>query len=75
MMYAVSPSQQEAEKHRRAQELLEHDDLTLSVQVLQECYYQETRPDRTDPLTDCISDETKRSRYGVGHHRLRLQSR
>ena len=50
LIYAVSPSPQEADKRRRAQELLE-DDLTLSVQVLQEFYYQVTRPNRTDPLT------------------------
>ncbi len=52
LIYAVSPSPQEADKRRRAQELLEHGDLTLSVQVLQEFYHQVTRPNRTDPLTD-----------------------
>jgi predicted nucleic acid-binding protein len=52
LIYAVSPSPQEADKRRRAQELLEHDDLTLSVQVLQEFFHQVTRPNRTDPLTD-----------------------
>ena len=52
LIYAVSPSPQEADKGRRAQELLEHGDLTLSVQVLQEFYHQVTRPNRTDPLTD-----------------------
>ena len=31
---------------------MEHGDLTLSVQVLQEFYHQVTRPTRTDPLTD-----------------------
>ena len=51
LIYAVSPSPQEADKRRRAQELLDHGDLTLSVQVLQEFYYQVTRPSRTDPLT------------------------
>lgn len=40
LIYAVSPSPQEAEKRRRAQELLEHDDLTLPVQVLQECFFR-----------------------------------
>ena len=63
LIHAVSPSLREAEKRRRAQELLEHDDLTLPVQVSQESYYQVTRPNRTDPPTDCISYETKRSRY------------
>ena len=52
LIYAVSPSPQEADKRRRAQELLEHGDLTLSVQVLQEFYHQVTRPNRTDPLAD-----------------------
>ena len=52
LIYAVSPSPEEAEKRRRAQELLEHGDLTLSVQVLQEFYYPVTWPNRTDPLTD-----------------------
>ena len=32
--------------------MLEHGDLTLSVQVLQEFYHQVTRPTRADPLTD-----------------------
>jgi predicted nucleic acid-binding protein len=52
LIYAVSPSPQEADKRRRAQELLERGDLTLSVQVLQEFYHQVTRPNRTDPLTE-----------------------
>ena len=87
LIYAVSPSPEEAEKRRRAQELLEHGDLTLSVQVLQEFYYPVTRPNRTDPLTDTQAlgflesidsfpvQPLTRSRYGAGHHRLRLQSR
>lgn len=52
LIYAVSPDPQEGDKRRRAQELLEQDGLTLSVQVLQEFYHQVTRPNRTDPLTD-----------------------
>ena len=52
LIYAVSPSPQEVDKRRKAQELLERGDLTLSVQVLQEFYHQVTRPNRTDPLTD-----------------------
>ena len=52
LIYAVSPSPQEADKRRRAQELLEQGDLTLSIQVLQEFYHQVTWPNRTDPLTD-----------------------
>ena len=51
LIYAVSPSPQETEKRRRAQALLNEGDLALSVQVLQEFYYQVMRPTRTDPLT------------------------
>ena len=51
LIYAVSPDPQEADKRRRAQELLHQGGLTLSVQVLQEFYHQVTRPNRTDPLT------------------------
>ena len=46
LIYAVSPSQQEAEKRHRPQELLEYGDLALSVEVLQESYYQVTRLNR-----------------------------
>ena len=52
LIYAVSPSPREVDKRRKAQELLERGDLTLSVQVLQEFYHQVTRSNRTDPLTD-----------------------
>ena len=51
LIYAVSPSVQEAEKRRRAQELLMEDDLAVSVQVLQEFYWQVTRASRKDALT------------------------
>ena len=51
LIYAASPSPQETEKHRRAQDLLNRDDLALSIQVLGEFYYQVTRPNRTEPLT------------------------
>ncbi len=44
LIYAVSPSAGEAEKRRRAQNLLLEGDLALSVQVLQEFYAQVTRP-------------------------------
>ena len=51
LIYAASPSPEETEKHRRAQDLLNRDDLALSIQVLGEFYYQVTRPSRPEPLT------------------------
>ena len=51
LIYAVSPSPEEAYKCRIAQELLSQDDLALSVQVLQEFYHQVTRPTRSHALT------------------------
>ena len=51
LIYAVSPSADEAEKRRRAQNLLLEGDLALSVQVLQEFYAQVTRPSRAEALT------------------------
>ena len=44
LLYAVSTVRAERVKNRRALEILERDDLTLSVQVLQEFYVQATRP-------------------------------
>ncbi len=51
LIYAVSPSADEAEKRRRAQNLLLEGDLAVSVQVLQEFYAQVTRPSRAEALT------------------------
>ena len=51
LIYAVSPSPREAEKRRIAQDLLDRDDLALSMQVLQEFYHQVTRPTRPHALT------------------------
>ena len=51
LIYAASPSPQEMEKCRRAQDLLNSDDLALSTQVLGEFYYQITRPNRPEPLS------------------------
>ena len=44
LLYAVSPLPEESNKRRRARELLEEPDLAVSVQVLQEFYYQAMRP-------------------------------
>ena len=46
LLYAVSRIPEEAGKRRRALEILTEPDLVVSVQVLQEFYYQATRPTR-----------------------------
>lgn len=51
LLYRVSLSEQDAEKHRIATGILRSDDLRLSVQVLQEFYVQATRATRTEALT------------------------
>ncbi len=50
-LYAVCPGSHERAKAERAREILRRDDLTLSVQVLQEFYVQATRPTRAQPLS------------------------
>ena len=50
-LYAVSNLSGEADKRRSAVDLLNESDLALSVQVLQEFYYQATRPSRPAALT------------------------
>lgn len=51
LLYAVSPLPEEADKRRRARELLRRPDLAVSVQVFQEFYHQATRPTRPGRLT------------------------
>jgi predicted nucleic acid-binding protein len=51
LLYAVSTASAEAAKASVARELLEADDLALSVQVLQEFYVQATRASRADRLS------------------------
>jgi predicted nucleic acid-binding protein len=51
LLYAVSRSPGERTKSARALAILESDDLTLSVQVLQEFYVQATRSTRLDRLS------------------------
>lgn len=51
LLYAVSTAPAEAEKTAQARQLLESEDLALSVQVLQEFYVQATRASRTGRLT------------------------
>jgi predicted nucleic acid-binding protein len=51
LLYATSSTPAEAAKRARAENLLERDDLALSVQVLQEFYTQATRPTRPQRLS------------------------
>ena len=51
LLYAVSSLNEDASKRRRALELLAERDFSISVQVLQEFYYQATRPGRPAALT------------------------
>ncbi len=51
LLYAASLHPSEEDKTRIALELLERDDLCLSVQVLQEFYYQATRASRPHRLS------------------------
>jgi predicted nucleic acid-binding protein len=51
LLYAASTAPEEEGKARVARDLLESDDLALSVQVLQEFYVQSTRPSKAERLT------------------------
>ena len=51
LLYSISPAAAEAVKRDRALELLDRDDGSLSVQVLQEFYVQSTRITRPGRLT------------------------
>jgi predicted nucleic acid-binding protein len=51
LLYAISRATGEERKARIANEILDGDDLVLSVQVLQEFYVQATRQSRDDRLT------------------------
>jgi predicted nucleic acid-binding protein len=50
LIYAVSNVPREAAKRERARRLIDEGDIALSMQVLQEFYYQATRPTRPNPL-------------------------
>lgn len=50
LLYSISSDQREQSKRRTAEYLLGHDDVALSVQVLQEFYLESTRPSRVCPL-------------------------
>jgi predicted nucleic acid-binding protein len=51
LLYGVSTAPQERGKATAALELLDRDDLALSVQVLQEFYVQATRSGKTDRIS------------------------
>ena len=51
LLYAAIRSGEDAAKRRRALDLLAEPELALSVQVLQEFYYQATRPTRPSRLS------------------------
>lgn len=50
LLYAVGAEERDREKRRLSLDLLTSTDLALSVQVLQEFYYQATRPSRPGAL-------------------------
>ncbi len=50
LLYSISRAPDEAAKRDRAIELLDGQDVALSVQVLQEFYVQATRPTRPDAV-------------------------
>ena len=50
LIYAASPSPDEAGKQNAAQRLLEAGDSALSVQMLQEFYHQATRATRREAI-------------------------
>lgn len=51
LLYAVSEDPAEAGKRDRARQVLSESDLAVSVQVLQEFYFQATRPTRVRRLS------------------------
>jgi len=55
LLYSISTARAERDKRQRSLELLDRDDIGLSVQVLQEFYVQATRPTRADRLPHDIA--------------------
>lgn len=51
LLYAVSTRQKEFTKRRQARNVLQRSDLAVSVQVLQEFYFQATHPERPFQLS------------------------
>jgi len=61
LLYSISTAADEARKRDIAAELLDVDDLALSVQVLQEFYVQATRRTRENPLDPALAERLMRS--------------
>ena len=55
LLYSISTDPAEARKRDLARALLEHDDLGLSIQVLQEFYVQATRATRSGAVSHDIA--------------------
>ena len=55
LLYSISADPMEAARRERAIDLLEREDMALSVQVLQEFYVQATRTTRADRLPHDIA--------------------
>lgn len=55
LIYAVSNVPKEAAKRERAWQLIDGGDIAVSMQVLQEFYYQATRSTRPNPLPPDIA--------------------
>ena len=51
LIYAVSSLPEDSDKYRRATALLDEEELSISVQVLQEFYHQATRPNRRGSIS------------------------
>ena len=51
LLYAISTDSDEQDKHEEALDVLDSDDLALSVQVLQEFYVQATRTSKPTHIT------------------------
>ena len=51
LIYAVSVLSENAVKQRISLDLLDEEDYSISVQVLQEFYHQATRPSRPDTIS------------------------
>lgn len=64
LLYATSALSEDADKSRRALELLDEAELAISVQVLQEFYYQSTRPNRKAAISQ---DQASRFIDAIGH--------
>jgi predicted nucleic acid-binding protein len=77
LIYSISIDPAEAEKRRRATELLRRDDGALSIQVLQEFYTQATRPTRPHRLSHELAVDLIRAwtRFPVQEMTLALLER